>query len=169
MTAAAACLTYPDVDLIPQPPTSDTLTRRLVRSAWPEAAPAPVRVSGAASRNAVWLQSVAVRLRRLITLPPNWNSYGGLPVSPFAAGTAISMLYDLLRDSDPAPTIVPTSRGGVQIEWHTLSKDLEIEIAPSGDTRIYYSNEDDDFEWEGNRRDCPFSLLEVIREFVAGA
>ena len=33
-----------------------------------------------------------------------------------------------MRKDLPSPSIVPTSRGGVQIEWHVKGIDLEIEV-----------------------------------------
>lgn len=58
----------------------------------------------------------------LAALEENWDGYGAAPPTPEALA-----VLDLL-------TIVPLNTGGLQIEWHPLSGDTEIEIAPDGTT-----------------------------------
>jgi len=49
---------------------------------------------------------------------------------------AISLAYAILRElameAVPAPALVPTFAGGIQLEWHTKGADVEIEIGPGG-------------------------------------
>src|SRR5713101_4961012 len=75
-----------------------------------------------------WVQSTLLTLGQLLTLPRNWDSYGGRPVDPACVWATWHLLLAVMRDDSPLPTLVPTSRGGVQIEWHARGIDLEIEV-----------------------------------------
>lgn len=61
-------------------------------------------------------------------LPQNWDSYGARPIDPSVALAAIRFLSDVLPADTPPPQIVPTSRGGIQLEWHCNGVDLEIDV-----------------------------------------
>lgn len=63
------------------------------------------------------------KLESLRLLKSNWDSYGAASISPEAIATASQFLQ---------PDIVPTSQGGIQLEWHNFGIDLEIEITPAG-------------------------------------
>src|SRR6476659_749758 len=82
-------------------------------------------VSGSAPE---WLAKADETLQTLLALPPNWNSYGARTIQPDVVQATSSLLHDIARDDTPQPAIVPTVRGGVQLEWHTRGVDLEIEI-----------------------------------------
>jgi hypothetical protein len=75
-----------------------------------------------------WVLPVVNAIGRLLSLPPNWDSYGAPPVDPKHVDAALKLLADVMRDDTPPPAVVPTSRGGVQIEWHTKGVDLEVEL-----------------------------------------
>jgi len=61
-----------------------------------------------------------------------WDSYGGLPVTREVLGEMVGWLLNWTGHEAPAPTVVPTSGGGVQLEWHMAGIDLEVEFQPSG-------------------------------------
>lgn len=75
-----------------------------------------------------WCEPVLSKLGDLLNLPHNWDSYGANPVNHEVVEYVIKLLQDLMEDTLPSPSIVPTSRGGIQIEWHTSRGDLEIQI-----------------------------------------
>jgi hypothetical protein len=87
-----------------------------------------------------WVQTTLQTLGQLLTLPRNWDSYGSRPVDPASVWATWRLLLAMMRDDSPVPTVVPTSRGGVQIEWHTRGIDLEIEVATA--QRLHVSFED---------------------------
>lgn len=64
----------------------------------------------------------------LLTLPPGWNSYAAKPIAPQNAIRAIRLVWDLLQPGVGAPLVVPRVRGGIQLEWHTETGDIEIYI-----------------------------------------
>jgi len=65
-------------------------------------------------------------LKQLRELPENWDSYGSPKITDAALASASVVL------TRPGQA-VPTSLGGVQVEWHIDGVDLEIEIGPSGE------------------------------------
>jgi hypothetical protein len=87
-----------------------------------------------------WVQPTLMILGQLLTLPRNWDSYGGRPVDPACVWASWHLLFAVMRDDSPLPTLVPTSRGGVQIEWHSRGIDLEIEVVTA--ERFHASFED---------------------------
>jgi len=87
-----------------------------------------------------WIEPTIRSLGDLLRLPPDWDSYGGAPVDPRCVAAALNFALETLGDQTPAPAVVPTSRGGIQFEWHTRGIDMEIEFVSP--TRIYSLFED---------------------------
>lgn len=102
-----------------------------------------------ANEEPAWFMPTVRAMGELLGLPENWDSYGAHPVNLGAVSFALQLLSETMRADTPAPAVVPTSHGGVQLEWHARGIDLEIEIRSPG--RIYVSYEDHrhDAEWEG--------------------
>jgi hypothetical protein len=78
--------------------------------------------------NPSWLPSVRAALEDLRVLRKDWDSYGAAPVSPVMIGAAYELLQQIAPAKVPMPSIVPTSDGSVQIEWHTHGIDLEVRL-----------------------------------------
>jgi len=87
-----------------------------------------------------WLPPTVEKLAHILTMEPGWDSYGAEKIEPGCVVSAIMIALEVMRDDTPAPTVVPTSCGGVQLEWHTGGIDLEIEIRSS--SVIFASYED---------------------------
>lgn len=75
---------------------------------------------------------IAERCRAFLDLPENWNSYRSRRIDPVLLRSGLDLLSRLLRPGAKAPHVVPTACGGVQLEWHTPSADLEIEVREPG-------------------------------------
>lgn len=73
----------------------------------------------------------------LLNLPAGWNSYGALPIAPQTAVQAIQLLAVFIGPGTPAPAVVPRVRGGIQLEWHTKSIDVEVYIDSPGNVRLF--------------------------------
>ena len=75
----------------------------------------------------------------LVQLPERWNSYGAKPVSSEAARAATTFVVKAVSAAPnlAAPAVVPTVRGGLQLEWHRQGVDLEIEFEPDGSGSWY--------------------------------
>lgn len=77
--------------------------------------------------NGSWIPEVRTRLQELTTLKSNWDSYGSSQIDGEVAQGAFELLQHVMEDDSPIPWIVPTSTGGVQIEWN-VNDDCFIEV-----------------------------------------
>lgn len=73
----------------------------------------------------------------LLSLAPGWNSYSAKPIAPQNAKRAIRLLAEFLGPETPPPAVVPTVRGGIQLEWHTKRANLEIYIESPGSVSFF--------------------------------
>lgn len=106
-----------------------------------------------------WLDLVARKCASFVDLESNWDSYGGRPVHETVAQATSELLLKLTRASSPAPSVVPTARGGIQLEWHTPSVDLEIAVASAGRLSAVFENKMTGEEWE---RDFQSDLTQLV-------
>jgi len=73
-----------------------------------------------------WFDPVMQGFIDLLTLPPNWNSYGAGAIDAKVVHDAMNFINGLLGPTSPAPRVVPLSSGGLQLEWHRQGVDLEV-------------------------------------------
>lgn len=85
------------------------------------------------------LAEARTRLNELALLKRNWDSYGGLAPSKNALGVArgfvehtIGKWAPVIGETARPYVIVPVAGGGVQIEWRTPVRDIEVELGPDG-------------------------------------
>jgi len=88
--------------------------------------------------------------KRLIDLPENWDSYGARPIDPRLIEYGLSLLNELTPSQTPLPTMVPTSRGGIQLEWHCRDIDLEIRVESLGSLHVSFEDSRTLEEWDGD-------------------
>lgn len=78
-------------------------------------------------------QSLTVRkLRELLSLPHDWDSYGSRPPTFVAVNRALQVVLEITLDVFLLPRIFPVPGGGVQLEWRSGRRELEIEIDDCG-------------------------------------
>jgi len=106
--------------------------------------------------SAKWLNQTVRELIRLLWLPKDWNSDNPQPINPRAIEKMLALLLALLEPDSPPPVVVPTARGGIQVEWHQNRIDLEIEAFNSSKLEYYFS--DSKGEQEGIIEDDPAIL-----------
>lgn len=88
------------------------------------------------------VQAAIHRASDLVRLANGWNSYRAKSISP----KAIHHATRFLREADSqipnlaAPSVVPTVRGGLQLEWHRQGVDVEIEFGID-DSASWYAEE----------------------------
>ena len=76
-----------------------------------------------------WISAFSKTIQGFIgRLPDNWNSYGAKRIQPELAEAATRLLSKIVQPETPKPEVVPTTEGGLQIEWHIRGIDLEIKI-----------------------------------------
>ena len=87
-----------------------------------------------------WCKPTVWALAELLHLEQDWDTYGGSRIDPRCVVAALEMAFGTFDDDTPIPSVVPTSRGGVQFEWHTGGADLEVEFLSA--TRVWGLFED---------------------------
>lgn len=75
-----------------------------------------------------WLDELLPRFSGYLTLQPGWDSYRARCVSRRAVSTAIVLLAGAARRPD---RVLPTSGGGVQLEWDG-DPEFELEVRADG-------------------------------------
>jgi hypothetical protein len=98
--------------------------------------------------DAAWVKPVLSALNHFFELDENWDSYGARPIRPEAALETVRFLDQYMRPGVPLPSIVPTVRGGVQLEWHERGIDIEVGFGPGGPEFILGEDLREDIEWE---------------------
>lgn len=78
------------------------------------------------------MKTIGEQLARLRSLKENWDSHG----SPSLCHEAFRDVERLLSEFDlsglPDPQAVPISGGGINLEWETETKELELSFYRSG-------------------------------------
>lgn len=92
------------------------------------------------TQQASWLPAVHRRLRELAGLPSNWDSYGGRPLLPEMQAAAGTLIQQIAEPGLPMPTIVPTSDGSIQLEWHERGIDLELRLRSQSRYELYFED-----------------------------
>jgi hypothetical protein len=87
-----------------------------------------------------WKEATVLKLVHLLGLPEGWDSYGARQIQQAAVNSAFTLLELAAPDETPSPSIVPTSEGGVQLEWHAWGVDLELDVAPAGTAELYFQD-----------------------------
>ena len=85
-----------------------------------------------------WFELARDALIELYALPPNWNSYSARRIDITAVTDAVGLLMAAMDDGKPLPTFVPVASGGVLLEWHTMSADLEVTVLPNRRANIVF-------------------------------
>jgi hypothetical protein len=84
------------------------------------------------------MEAALSRIRTLAQLESNWDSYNGVPLQASAVLHAVHLLGAIFQYDDvPLPAIVPTSAGGLQLEWHRANATLEMEVSPDKDVEVF--------------------------------
>ena len=110
-----------------------------------------------------WFNSFLTEIGQIGELDENWDSYGAPPIDPHCAEAATNLLLSVLDSSTPKPCVVPTSRGGIQLEWHRAGVDLEVEIESPARVNVSFEDLRDGTEEEITLTDD----LRPLRRFLA--
>ncbi len=100
-------------------------------------------------QSTLWLGSALQRLAELADLEPGWDEAAALPIPP----SLIAAVRDFLTSGAVSeltvePSIVPTLKGSLLIEWHSESVDLIIEADPESTPSFYFFDNETDEEVE---------------------
>ena len=155
---ASAATAFADDDFAPAPPGnhgpsgSEGLTERR----W---VAVPVRREGysellrrmhlwhpwaVSNQKLMWFSRLHERINALQNLPQGWDGPGSRPVAYGVASQAWRILEELYDDALPLPSLIPGGDGTLQIEWHCLGYDIEVDIRMD-----YASGSPDDMDLSG--------------------
>lgn len=102
-----------------------------------------------------YLQPLVLNILDMKNLPSNWDSYNSPKISSLFLNAAIAFSLKMFREDTPLPSVVPTSKGGVQLEWHINGVDFEIDFVNPNllfvsfeDHHISSDDPDDEKPWE---------------------
>ncbi len=85
----------------------------------------------------------------LLSLPPGWNSYSAKPIAPQNSVRAIRLLAEFLEPQTPRPAVVPRVQGGIQLEWHTESIDIEVYVDSPKEVSFFAEHVESGESFEG--------------------
>ncbi len=91
-------------------------------------------------------------LMELRSLPRNWDGAGSPPPTNAALNESVRLLRvigDIGHDAVPVPHVVPLTHGGVQFEWMSGNRELEIAVFANGAIE-FVTAEDGDPQLEGS-------------------
>ena len=80
-----------------------------------------------------WVIAATQKLERLAMLPSGWDSYGGRPLKQSARESTLKAISWLQQEELPIPAVVLGSKGTVQLEWHSGSKELDVDLGEGED------------------------------------
>ncbi len=109
--------------------------------------------------NTKWFNPTLQAVAALPWRTDNWTS-GGTRTQLAAVAKMLSLLAKILDNRTPPPNVVPTWRGGVQVEWHRNSVYLEIEVDPHEEMEYFFKSSTE--ENEG----VAWSDLDRLTEYV---
>src|SRR5688500_2732476 len=92
-------------------------------------------------REPAWFGPTRRSIQELLQLPENWNSYGARPIDPELAASALRLLVKVAPTDAPPPIVVPTTRGGILLEWHLHEVDLEVETLAADTFHVFYEDD----------------------------
>src|SRR5262245_46683650 len=88
-----------------------------------------------------WQEEIVDLLCRFLQLPEDWDTYGGRPLRHDTAMFTLQVLNNIMTPATPVPHIVPIANGGVQVEWHQNSLDIELYVAAPYDCELFVNDQ----------------------------
>ncbi len=115
--------------------------------------------SSSTPANESWLTQATSRLEQLGALTYGWDGLDGLPIKPACIEAVAQFISsDVVLKVETKPDIVPTSDGGLQVEWHSQLIDLIIEVDPNIESSYYLSDLTTGIEQEGSLHEATDTL-----------
>jgi hypothetical protein len=106
-----------------------------------------------------WAQlDVLSRLNR------GWNSHGAPTLTLTAVRTAKRVAQLLAVSTTVPPAVVPTNRGGVQLEWHARGLDIEVEVDRAGAATVFVEDSAGTLDAEGSLSANWLVISKALRE-----
>jgi hypothetical protein len=77
-----------------------------------------------------WVVAFARKVEQILKLQDGWDGEGSKAPNLNSVIEALEFLFSALSHDTLAPQVVPTSDGGLQLEWHAKGIDLEVTFSP---------------------------------------
>jgi hypothetical protein len=87
-----------------------------------------------------WQIDVQRQLLEQVQMPHGWDGYGTPAPTMDAAFFALLVLSKVMRSRTPIPQVVPSSAGGIQLEWHDKGIDLELHISAPYQCEMWFED-----------------------------
>jgi hypothetical protein len=97
------------------------------------------------------------QLEEFVQYPAGWDSYHAPPLRTDTANFALYVLSTIMHKRTPMPQVVPTSAGGVQLEWHEKDIDLELHITAPFECQVWF--------YDHRRPDIPETSASLTNDF----
>ena len=108
---------------------------------------------------ASWFLDIRDKIRGYLELVPNWDSYGGGPISREVVDNAERFAEVMARSGFSRPNVCPESSGGILLEWLRRGQALTVDIASDNEGLSFSYESAETPESEGDGRD----FLELVR------
>jgi len=147
----------------PSPRSLGTLSDREIQR--------PVSEASFMSRVPATYPDVRGQLQPFLNLAPNWDSYGGRPIDPTIIDVAQYLLVSISESELELPSLVPTSLGGLSLEWHRPTVEFAIELEPEGGIGqlravVFFSDDVSGEQWEEDLSQLePAQLQRALSQF----
>jgi hypothetical protein len=89
-----------------------------------------------------YLNQVWAKIKRIMELPSNWDSYGAVQIPCRTIARALEVLIEAHEAQDqmgyelPIPFIAPCADGSIQLEWENNNRELEVRVTPPPEGKI---------------------------------
>lgn len=115
-----------------------------------------------------WLDTIEYRLKEIANLSFGWDDAGAQPIDPGVLDRVTQFVEsDLVVALPVKPSLVPTTCGGMLVEWHTESVDLVIELEVGEVPSFYFSNTQTGEEEEGPLAASPGVIANAFARLAA--
>lgn len=104
---------------------------------------------GAAAVRPAWKDSVDDQIAELCSMATNWDGNGSERPHRRPLVLAMAVLDRIMRDPYPAPWIVPTTRRGVDLEWHLDQAEVIVRIQPNAPIEVVIDDPASELDYEG--------------------
>jgi hypothetical protein len=104
-----------------------------------------------------WQFEVQTQLLKYIQMKQGWNGYSAPAPNKDTAEFALVILNKIMRSLTPIPHVVPSSSGGIQLEWHEKDVDLELHVSAPYEFEMWFRD---------HRQKQPPISLELSSDFA---
>jgi hypothetical protein len=99
--------------------------------------------AGSSAASALAWESLVPNVLKLTSLKQGWDGYNAPAIRWDAGLFALIVLQQTMRPDTPLPQVVPSSAGGIQLEWHERNIDLELHITGPYECEVWYEDHRD--------------------------